>query len=108
MVSETLLYLIPYVVSLILSTSVGVISWRRSDLVGARAYALIAFGQASWTFGYIFELASPTLEGKIFWDNFQFIGGPFWFIGFLVFVLHFTGRRFQRPSSLYHCWHYPV
>jgi PAS domain S-box-containing protein len=95
---DTLPYLIPYVISMTISTVVGIYSWRRRAVSGARAYAILALGQASWTFGYIFELASPGLKGKIFWDNFQFIGGDIWFIAFLAFVLDYTGRSLSHPK----------
>lgn len=70
-----LLYLLPYIISLIVSVGVGTYAWRRREVAGARAYAWVTFSQASWILGYILELLSPGLGGKIFWDNFQFIGG---------------------------------
>jgi len=95
---DTLPYLIPYAISMTISMVVGIYSWRRRAVSGARAYAILALGQASWTFGYIFELASPSLKGKVFWDNFQFIGGGIWLIAFLAFVLDFTGRSLSHPK----------
>jgi PAS domain S-box-containing protein len=96
-----LFYLIPFFISTGISLAVGAYCWHRRAETGARMYALVAFSQALWTLGYIFELASPTLQGKIFWDNFQFIGGTGWFLGFLAFTLEYTGRRPARPALTY-------
>lgn len=92
-----LLYLIPYVVSLGISGAVGAYALRRRREPEAAAYAVVALSQASWTLGYLFELLSPDVEGKLFLDNFQFLGGGGWAIGFAAFSLLFTGRRIPRP-----------
>lgn len=96
-----LLHLSPYLLSLAISVWVTVHCWRHRADVGAAQYALVALCQASWIFGFIFELTSPTLAAKIFWDNFQFIGALLWIICFLAFTLAYTGRRVARPALLY-------
>jgi PAS domain S-box-containing protein len=96
-----LLHLSPNLLSLAISMWVTVHCWRHRADVGAAAYALVALCQASWTFGFIFELTSPTLAAKIFWDNVQFIGALLWLICFLAFTLDYTGRRVARPALLY-------
>lgn len=65
--------LIPYALSLLISASVGFYALRRRRVPGAGAFAVFALSEASWTAGYMLELASPTLESKIFWDNIQWI-----------------------------------
>jgi PAS domain S-box-containing protein len=96
-----LLHLIPYLVSFLISAGIGVYAWRHRTGAGVAAYAVVALSQASWTLGYIFELLRPDLEGKIFWDNFQFIGGGGWLIGFVAFTLQYTGRHVSRPKLFY-------
>jgi PAS domain S-box-containing protein len=96
-----LLNLIPYLASFSISVGVGVYAWRHRIEVGAGAYAFVALSQASWTLGYIFELLSPHLAGKIFWDNIQFASGVGWGIGFLAFTLQYTGRHVSRPRLFY-------
>lgn len=96
-----LLALSPYVLSLALSAGLGGYAWRHRKITGAVAYSLAAFSQASWTLGYIFELLDPTLAGKIFWDNFQFIGSGGWYFAFLIFTVHYSGRRLPRPRLIY-------
>lgn len=61
-------------VSLSMSLSVSWQAWRQRRYAGARTFAILSFLQATWTFGYIAELAGTTLEQKVFWDSFQYIG----------------------------------
>jgi PAS domain S-box-containing protein len=83
-------YLVPYVASLTISFGVGLYAWQQRHLMGAAAFAAVSWAQALWTFGYIFELASTTLAGKIFWDDFQWIGAAIWPIALLLFALQYT------------------
>ncbi len=50
----------------------------------------------------LLELASPTLEGKLFWDDFQFIGSMFLPLLLLVFAFEYTGqqRSLSRPMRV--------
>lgn len=92
-----------YFLSLLISLTVGGYAWKRRSEIGAFSYAFVAFSQGLWTCGYILELLSPDLEGKIFWDNFQFIGAAGWQVAFLAFTLQYTGRKvahFQLLCSL--------
>lgn len=84
MTSAIALYLFPYVMSAAISAGVAVFVWRRRLLPGATAFMIFTFSQAWWTVGYIFELLSPSLEKKIFWDNVQFL--PTFLIPVFVFV----------------------
>lgn len=98
---QTVLYLSPYLLSLAISTGIGVYAWRNRSLPGVRYFALTVFSQVSWTFGYIFELAAGDLSGKIFWDNVQFIGMFAWPPFFLLFALRFTGRSLPHRRYLW-------
>ena len=92
MTGSALLPLALFALSLAISLGVAGYCWRRRGEVGAAAYALVAASQASWTLGFIFELISPTLSGKILWDNFQFLGLFGWVVGIIAFTLTFVGR----------------
>jgi PAS domain S-box-containing protein len=100
---STLFPLFPFALSLASSIGVGVYCWRRRRDECAAAYALVALSQASWTLGLIFEILSPTLAGKLFWDNFQFIGMAGWAVGLVAFTLTFAGRpaRFAWIASCF-------
>jgi hypothetical protein len=89
--------LIPYFLSVIISVGVGIYAWRHRRVVGAIPLTWLAFSEAAWTGGYIFELTSPGLEAKIFWDNIQFVGVFVPPLAFLAFALQYTGRQLARP-----------
>jgi diguanylate cyclase (GGDEF)-like protein/PAS domain S-box-containing protein len=87
MLSKAILLLIPYLISAGISTWLGVHAWRRRSIAGAQLFAGIAFSEAVWTLGYVMQLITPSLEGKIFWNNTQFIGAiaaPLMFLGFAL------------------------
>ncbi len=96
---DSLLYLLPYLISLTISLGVGVLLWRRHIVPGARAYALATFIEASMTLGYIFEFNAVSLAGKVFWDNIQFIGILTAPLALLAFAINYTGYtvRYSRP-----------
>ncbi len=74
-----------------LSGSIALYTWQRRNTSGAIAMAFLMLATAQWAFGYAMELSSPTLSGKLFWTNFNFLGivmQPLW----LVFVLQYTHR----------------
>ncbi len=95
---QSLLYLISYLVSMITSMGISIYAWRRRRTIGAFPFALVALTQAVWTLGYVFELASPSLEAKIFWDNLQWVGAFVWPMVFLAFALQYTGRKLVHPK----------
>jgi PAS domain S-box-containing protein len=94
---DTFQALLPYLASLALALGCSFLLWRRRTVRGALPYALILLTQASWTFGYIFELINPTLAGKLAWDDFQFIGSNAAPLAVLAFALVYTDKRLPRP-----------
>ena len=101
MVGGTLIHLIPYLISLLISTGVGLYAWRRREVVGARAFAIISLVMAFWTLGYIFELLSTSLQAKVFWDNLQWIAFVIIPISLLAFTLQYTGRKLTHPTRIW-------
>lgn len=94
------LQLLPFFGSLVISLAIGAYAWQQRWVKGVRGYAIYAFSQAIWTFGYIFELISPTLETKQFWDDFQYIGYLGGIHGSILFVLLYTdswNEQHRRP-----------
>jgi len=91
------LYLIPYLVSLGMSSIVGVYAWRHRQVPGAYLYSWVVFSQAIWISGYIFELTSASLDAKIFWDNIEWIASIAGPILFLAFTLEYTNRKLINP-----------
>jgi signal transduction histidine kinase len=90
------LLLLAYLFSSIISALIAWYCWGRHEVVGAHEYAAVALSQSLWTIGYIFEFISPGLDGKIFWDNAQFVATASWIAAFLAFTLRYTDRRLPR------------
>jgi PAS domain S-box-containing protein len=94
-------YLIIPTISLGLSSSVFLYAWRQRRVRGAPPFATFVACQASWTLGFILEMLSQSLEGKVFWDNFQFIGmmaaGP----ALLMFAIIFTEHPVRHPGIMW-------
>ena len=89
-------YLIPYIIAFFICLSVAVIIWRRRKVDGARIFAILTLGQTSIILGYIFELGSTTLEWKLFWDDFQWLGLLLWSFLFPIFVFQITGSDWAK------------
>ena len=90
---QAIVYLIPYIISFLISTGVGFYAWHRRQVGGALPFALLAWSEASWTFGYILELIGSALETKMFWDNVQWIGTFAVPLALLAFTLDYTDQR---------------
>lgn len=101
MTSAAALYLIPYFLSCVISLGVGLNAWRRREENAAAPFAWIALSQGATTFGYILELLSPTIPGKVFWDNLQFVGLIIWPLAFLAFALQYTGLKLSYPRLIW-------
>jgi PAS domain S-box-containing protein len=95
--TQAAMYLLPYVVSLVISLAVAGYVWRLRHVTGSTAYAMLALAQASWTLGYILELVSADLPTKLFWDDFQYIGTLMYPAMLWIFIWQYTGRRVTRP-----------
>ena len=57
------LHLLPYLASAAVSAGVGAYCWARRARPGVGAFAVMAFAQAAWTLGLVFELAAPGPRG---------------------------------------------
>lgn len=98
---KTLSYLIPYFASAFISFGIAFYAWQRRQMPGSKSFGIMVLSQAVWTFGYVCELVTPTLQGKVFWDNMQFVTWFIWPLSFFAFVCEFSGRRWRRPRLLW-------
>ena len=92
---QTLPYVLVYITALVASGAVFYLSWQNRKAPGVYAFAIAVLLEISWLVGYIIEINAGTLEAKIFWDNFQFIGSSYVAIALLIFSLGFIGARFN-------------
>src|SRR5688572_22986598 len=91
-------YVAPHAVSLLVELGVAAYALSRHRLRSAAAFGCAVLGQAFWTFGYLCEVWSTDLAGKVFWDNLQLIGTVAWCVGFFYFALQFTQRVLAHPK----------
>lgn len=96
-----LLYLAPYLLSLALSLGVFYYVWRRRSAKGAAVFAVYIAGQALWIIGFIFELVTPRLPGKIIWDAFQWLAGIVILTAFPVFAVQYTEYKFSNARRMF-------
>jgi len=71
--SLRLVYLLPYLASLLLSVGLGAYAWGRRNVPGVTGFSVVCLSQALYTLGFILETTALSPQLKIFWDNFQFI-----------------------------------
>jgi len=86
-------YLFPYIMALLLSLSVAHYTWRRRSVPTTSTFAWYAFAQTAMVLGFILELLSPELKGKVFWDNFQWVGIFVALVALFLFTVQHTGYR---------------
>lgn len=87
----------PYILSLFISFGVSLYTWHRRTVKGAKEYSIVVFAQLIWIFGFICELIASSLEAKIFWDNFQWLGSLLWPVAFLMFAVRYSDREVKHP-----------
>jgi GAF domain-containing protein/PAS domain-containing protein len=91
--AQTIPYLLVYLAAFMVGAVVFFYAWKNRTGAGIYAFAISVALEMSWLIGYVIEVNSRTLEVKVFWDNFQFIGAFYAPIALLVFALGFTGRK---------------
>jgi len=92
-----ILYLLPYVGSLLLSIGVLFYAWQHRSARGVSAYTWYVLGQTLWIFGFLLELASPDLSNKLFWDGFQWLITLFLLIALPVFAVQYSEYKLSHP-----------
>jgi response regulator RpfG family c-di-GMP phosphodiesterase len=65
-------FLIPHVISGVFSLTLAVITGRRMGSTLIRLFSIVLWLEFSWTLLLLFELLSPSLEAKLFWDSLQY------------------------------------
>jgi PAS domain S-box-containing protein/putative nucleotidyltransferase with HDIG domain len=96
---EEILYLAPYLFSLLLSLGIFSYTWRHRHVRGARTYAWFVGGQTITLVGFMFELISPALEVKIFWDKFQWLTLSYLVIlPLLMFSIQYSEHTLRQPA----------
>jgi len=93
--TQLIVFYLIYFGALGFSVFVFYYAWKNRKGAGINAFAWSIFFEITWLIGYYFEIVSPTLSTKLFWDNLQWIGALFAPVTLLIFSLEFTGRKFN-------------
>jgi putative nucleotidyltransferase with HDIG domain len=93
-----ILYLLPYLFSFFLSLGITIYAWEHRRVTGARAYAVLTSSQTLIIFGFICELLSPDLSGKLIWDKFQWITFAVASIMIPYFAVQYTEYKVPHPK----------
>ncbi len=83
-------YIWTFVVSLMITTVLGIYAYRNRHLPAASIFALLMFALSAWTFCYVMELSTVALEGKIFWASAKYFGSTLGPIVWFILALHLT------------------
>ncbi|MBN1136494.1 MAG: response regulator [Anaerolineae bacterium] len=95
----------PYVILLfagvIVSFASSIYAWIRYPIPGARIGAIIGLGATQWMLGYALELVTNDLTLMIWLNNIQYVGIGVVLLGWLLFILHYTGHeRWITPRTV--------
>src|SRR6266496_2878281 len=85
-------YVLPVIVSAVVSLALARSAWHRRPAPGAASFCLLMLAVAEWSLGYAMELISPDLQIALFWDNISWLGAACAPTLWLAFVLQYTGR----------------
>jgi len=92
-VNESLLVTVPLLASAVVAAWIAVYAWRRRAIPGARGFALFKLSLMAWSLVGVATHLSPTLAGKLFWTNAQYIWVALALLFWLLFVLVYAGHE---------------
>ena len=93
------IYLLPYIASLGLSLGVLWYVWTKRGAQGSIAFLWYIAGESIYIFGYIFELTSANIQGKLFWESFQWLALTLPMVAFPVFIVQFTEYKIKHAQQ---------
>ena len=86
------IYSVFFLTAALVSVFVAFLAWQRRPAKAAKELTLLMVAAGFWAFWIIFETASPTVAGKIFWAKIGYIGAVTTPVLYLIFILRFTGK----------------
>ena len=102
-------FTIMYVVSATLCFLSAGMAWKRQTNPGIFPFALLMMSLAIWSFASIFEAGAMTVNEKIFWSKWQYLGittvSPLW----LIFAAEYTNKNeFLTKKTQWMIWVIPI
>lgn len=95
-------------ISALLCMVLAAYAWRRRFHPASAYFALAMVLCGVWTVGFVFEIVSSTLTGKLFWSNLQFFGIAPLPVAWLAMTLHYTGAHRRWGWIVSVLWLVPV
>ena len=96
-----ILYLLPYIISLAVSLVITAYVWGHRRVQGASAYAILTTAQTLIIIGFIFELLSPGLPDKVFWDKVQWVFFAAASEAIPYFAVQYTDYKIPHPKIVW-------
>ncbi|MEA4908453.1 MAG: diguanylate cyclase [Anaerolineaceae bacterium] len=90
---QTFLYILPYLFSTLVTAGVGLYAWRYRSIHLVFPFLYIVALELVWTVGYVFQLISATLPGKLMWNDVQFLGAVFTPMAYFYFSMEYSRHR---------------
>ncbi len=102
-------YAVPSFIAGIFAAILAVLAWNRRSVPGGTTFTLLVIGVSEWLLGEAFEHLTPTLSGKVFWTNIQYLGIISVPVLLFFFVLQYTNydQAIKRHNQLWFLL-YPV
>ncbi|MFP7298386.1 histidine kinase N-terminal 7TM domain-containing protein [Neobacillus niacini] len=94
---EIMLYIIAVILAGMLSTFLGSYTLiKAKEAPGARYYILVTYLSAVFTFSYVFEITSVTLEQMKFWLRLEYLALPFIPLCILFMCFEYVGLKIKK------------
>jgi PAS domain S-box-containing protein/putative nucleotidyltransferase with HDIG domain len=94
-----IIYLTPYFTSLLLTATILFLTWKKRHAQSAAVFGIYVLAQTLWIAGFIFELVSPQLEEKIFWDGFQWLCRMAILVALPAFLVQFSEHPLRNQRQ---------
>ncbi|MFP4394453.1 MAG: sensor histidine kinase [Anaerolineales bacterium] len=88
-----MLYVMIAFLAAAITTLVAAYAWRHREAAGARSFSVLMLLITFWSFTVAMGVLSPSEEVWRIWRNLEYIGIAGAPVAFLIFSLHYTGRR---------------
>lgn len=101
MSQNQIFHLIPYAASLGITLGIVFYVWTWRTARGAMSFFWYAAGQTVYIAGNIMEMLSTGLDGKLFWESFQWVVAILPLVSFPVFVITYTEFPLKNKKRLF-------
>ncbi len=102
-------YAVPLLMAGLFAILLAVLTWNRRPVTGGTTFSLLVVSVSVWLFSGALEYMAPTLSGKVFWKNIQYLSITSAPVLWFYFVLKFTNYDESVKRHYYLAfWFYPV